>query len=144
MLDANLGTIGVWLAFVACLAGIVVSIVGLVAHFRLARDGTRSGAQPGALVPTGRTATDARLLAPVLLVGALLATGAMEHALVTHDFSLVFVAQNNSTVTPLLYSVTGMWSALAGSILLWGLVLAAVSCIFVWRYRTQADDAVIR
>ena len=59
----------------------------------------------------------------------------MEHALITHDFSLVFVAENNSTVTPLLYSVTGMWSALAGSILLWGLVLAVVSTLFVWRYR---------
>jgi cytochrome c-type biogenesis protein CcmF len=140
MLDANLGTIGVWLAFVACLAGIVVSIVGLVSHYRLARERGSSAT----LIPTERTATDARLLAPVLLVGALLATGAMEHALVTHDFTLVFVAQNNSTVTPLLYSITGMWSALAGSILLWGLVLAVVSGIFVWRYRTQADDAVIR
>ena len=36
MLDANLGTIGIWLAFLACLAGIVVSIVGLVSHRRLA------------------------------------------------------------------------------------------------------------
>ena len=79
-----------------------------------------------------------------MLVGALFATGAMEHALVTHDFTLVFVAQNNSTVTPLLYSITGMWSALAGSILLWGLILAVVSSIFVWRYRRQADDPVIR
>jgi cytochrome c-type biogenesis protein CcmF len=68
----------------------------------------------------------------------------MEHALVTHDFSLVFVAENNSTVTPLLYSITGMWSALAGSILLWGLILAVVSTIFVWRYRRLAADPVIR
>ena len=28
MLDANLGTIGVWLAFVASIAGIAVSVVG--------------------------------------------------------------------------------------------------------------------
>ena len=74
----------------------------------------------------------------------LFAAGAMEHALVTHDFTLVFVAQNNSTVTPLLYSITGMWSALAGSILLWGLILSVVSTIFVWRYRRQAHDSVIR
>ena len=79
-----------------------------------------------------------------MLVGALFAAGAMEHTLVTHDFTLVFVAQNNSTVTPLLYSITGMWSALAGSILLWGLILAVVSTIFVWRYRRQAGDPVIR
>ncbi len=140
MLDANLGTIGIWLAFLACLAGIVVSIVGLVTHRSLAG----AGGHGGELAAADRTATDGRLLAPVMLVGALLATGAMEHALVTHDFTLVFVAQNNSSVTPLLYSITGMWSALAGSILLWGLVLAAVSSIFVWRYRKVADDAVIR
>ena len=58
-----------------------------------------------------------------MLVGAVLAMVAMEHALVTHDFSIVFVAENNSKVTPLLYSITGLWSALAGSILLWGFVL---------------------
>ncbi len=79
-----------------------------------------------------------------MLAGALLAAGAMEHALVTHDFALVFVAQNNSTVTPLLYSITGMWSALAGSILLWGFILAIVSTVFVWRYRRQVADPVIR
>ena len=48
----------------------------------------------------------------------------MEHALITHDFSLAYVADNNARVTPLLYSITGMWAALQGSILLWALVLA--------------------
>ena len=134
MLDANLGTIGVSDAFLACLAGIAVSIVGLVARRRLVGETvTARAVQIGAPASGG---TDARLLAPVVLVGALLATGAMEHALVAHDFALVFVAQNNSTVTPLLYSITGMWSALAGSILLWGLILAVVSTVFVWRYRS--------
>ena len=88
--------------------------------------------------------SDGRLFAPVMLIGAVLATVAMEHALVTHDFSLVFVAENNSRVTPLLYSITGLWSALAGSILLWGLALAVFSTLFVWRYRRQAADPVIR
>jgi cytochrome c-type biogenesis protein CcmF len=79
-----------------------------------------------------------------MLVGAVLATLAMERALVTHDFSIVFVAENNSKVTPLLYSVTGLWSALAGSILLWGLVLTIFAAVFVWRYRRLAADPVIR
>ncbi len=79
-----------------------------------------------------------------MLAGALLAVIAMEHALVTHDFSVVFVAQNNSTVTPLLYSITGMWSALAGSILLWGFILSVFSTLVVLRYRRQAADPVIR
>ena len=136
MVDAHLGTIGVWLAFVASIVGVVVLAVGLATR----RPGRADGVEGSATSWAG----DGRLLAPVMLVGALLATGAMEHALVTHDFTLVFVAENNSTVTPLLYSVTGMWSALAGSILLWGLVLAVVSTVFVWRYRQQASDPVIR
>ncbi len=68
----------------------------------------------------------------------------MERALITHDFTLVFVADNNSRATPLLYSITGLWSALAGSILLWGLALAAVISVLVWRYRHQFDDEVIK
>jgi cytochrome c-type biogenesis protein CcmF len=124
MADAHLGVVGVWLAFAASLIGIVVMAIGLAGRRRRESDG--------------------RLFAPVMLVGALLAAGAMEHALLTHDFALVFVAENNSTVTPLLYSVTGLWSALAGSILLWGLVLSVVATIFVWRYRRQGADPVIR
>jgi len=138
MVDAHLGTIGVWLAFVASVVGAVVVAVGMVrrASSAAGTDGNRPG-------PGGGT-TDGRLLAPVMLAGGLLAVGAMEHALVTHDFALTFVAENNSTVTPLLYSITGMWSALAGSILLWGFVLAVVCTVFVWRYRAHAADTVIR
>jgi cytochrome c-type biogenesis protein CcmF len=139
MVDAHLGLVGVWLAFVACIAGIVTIAVGLVTGRRraVAAPSPRGG---GLAKFTG----DGRLLAPVMLVGALLAVGAMEHALVTHDFALSFVAENNSTVTPLLYSVTGMWSALAGSILLWGFVLSVVATVFVVRYRHQGSDPVIR
>lgn len=135
MIDAHIGTIGVWLAFLASIAGAVVIVTGLVRR-------NAGAASPAGTA--GRVAGDGRLLAPVMLVGTLLAAGAMEHALVTHDFTLVFVAENNSTVTPLLYSITGMWSALAGSILLWGLILAVVSTVFVWRYRRQVADPVIR
>ena len=108
----------------------------------------RAGADPEApeAAPPrwGAGAIDGRWFAMVMLAGALLAVIAMEHALLTHDFTVVFVAQNNSTVTPLLYSITGMWSALAGSILLWGFVLAVISTLFVLRYRRQAADPVIR
>ncbi len=91
----------------------------------------------------GRRA-DPRPYGPAILIGALVAVGAMEHALVTHDFTLVFVADNNSTATPLLYSLTGLWSALAGSILLWALALGAFATAMVWRYRRRFDDPVLR
>jgi cytochrome c-type biogenesis protein CcmF len=136
--NAALGTLGVWLAFAASIIGAVVIAVGLIRNRGALSDG------PELAVESASGLTDGRLFGPVLLLGAVMATVAMEHALVTHDFSLVFVAENNSKVTPLLYSITGMWSALAGSILLWGLVLAIFSTIFVWRYRRLATDPVIR
>jgi cytochrome c-type biogenesis protein CcmF len=138
VLNASLGTVGVWLALAASVTGAVVIVVGLVRQRATVAvpSGARTAALPGAL--------DGRLFAPVMLVGALLATVAMEHALVTHDFNIVFVAENNSKVTPLLYSLTGLWSALAGSILLWGLILTIVTAVFVWRYRRILADPVIR
>ena len=59
----------------------------------------------------------------------------MQRALITHDFSLTYVGENNSRSTPLMYSITGMWSALAGSILLWGIILGVYVTAMVWRFR---------
>ena len=149
MLDAHIGTVGVWLALVASITGAGLIVADLVARRHEvyvepdAAVAGGNGKRPVAAGPGSRFG-DGRWLAPVMLAGAVLASVAMEHALVTHDFALVFVAENNSTVTPLLYSITGLWSALAGSILLWGLVLSLFSTIFVLRYRRQAGDPVIR
>jgi cytochrome c-type biogenesis protein CcmF len=79
----------------------------------------------------------------VSLVGVVGAVGVMQYALVTHNFSLAYVAQNNATFTPLLYSITGMWSALEGSLLLWSLLLTALIVAVVRFYRAQRDDAVV-
>ena len=83
------------------------------------------------------------IYAGLVLVGAVVATVAMQRALLTHDFSIAFVAANNSRATPLLYTITGMWSALAGSILLWGLILAGYIVAMVWRFRRQASDPLV-
>ena len=81
---------------------------------------------------------DARALASAraVAIGAfalvLLADLSMVGALVTHDFSLVYVAENNARATPLFYSAISLWAALAGSILLWTLILAgAVAWVVV-------------
>jgi cytochrome c-type biogenesis protein CcmF len=144
MLPAVFGASGVWLAFVGALAGVAVSASGLLrGRFARAGVGRADPLAPGpAARPDGRL--DARMLAGVVLLGSVVAVGAMEFALVTHDFHLVYVADNNAKGTPLIYSVTGLWSALAGSILLWGFVLAVFSGLVVWRYRRQADDDVVR
>ncbi|MHB1847459.1 MAG: heme lyase CcmF/NrfE family subunit [Acidimicrobiales bacterium] len=152
MLPAVLGAAGIWLAFVGALAGVVVCAAGLV-RGRLAGavDGSvelvdaRLGAPGGAgRAPGGAGRVDARLLAAVVLLGAAVSVGAMELALVTHDFHLVYVADTNAKSTPLIYSITGLWSALAGSLLLWGFVLAVFTALVVWRYRRRADDDVVR
>jgi cytochrome c-type biogenesis protein CcmF len=77
------------------------------------------------------------------LAGIAGAVGAMEYALITHNFSLAYVAQNNATFTPLLYSITGMWSALEGSLLLWSLLLSAITLGVIYYYRRESDDAVV-
>ena len=58
---------------------------------------------------------------------------AMVGALVTHDFSVVYVAENNARATPLFYSAISLWAALAGSILLWTLILAGAVVYVAWR-----------
>jgi cytochrome c-type biogenesis protein CcmF len=81
----------------------------------------------------GRALASARwssLLALVLIAVAVLA---MEGALVTHDFSVQYVAQNNARETPLFFTVISLWAALEGSILLWALVLAGATAYVAWR-----------
>ncbi len=48
-----------------------------------------------------------------------IATVAMVVALVTHDFSVSYVAAVGSRATPLLFTIISLWGALEGSILFW-------------------------
>lgn len=75
--------------------------------------------------------------------GAVLATVAMQRALITHDFTLAYVDSNDSTFTPLIYRVTAMWSDLAGSILLWALVLSGYLAAMWIRFRHRADEPAV-
>src|SRR6059058_1131844 len=84
-----------------------------------------------------------RSYAWLLLAAALLAAAAMEHALLTNDFSLQYVADHHSRSTPLLFTIASMWSALEGSILLWGLVLAGYIAVMVRHFRQRATDPLV-
>lgn len=116
-----LGRSGILLAFLAAVVGAGTLAVGLARR------------RPSLLLA-------GRMYAWLVLGGAVVATAAIEHALITHDFQILYVAQNNSRQTPLLYDVTGMWSALQGSLLLWGLVLAGYGAAMVTRFRRRAAD----
>ena len=80
----------------------------------------------------------------VALAGIFVAVAVMEFALVTHDFSLAYVAENNATFTPLLYSVTGLWSALEGSLMLWVLLQCAITVGVLYFYRRERDSDVVK
>ncbi len=123
-MNAILGSAGVMLGLVSCAAGVVTIAVGI-------------GRGRPALVRTGRT------YAFMALAGALLATFAMERALITRDFSVQFVADNGSSRTPALFNVATMWSALEGSILLWGLILAGYTALIAQKFRDRLDDALV-
>ena len=79
----------------------------------------------------------------LVVAGAVLATVAMQRALITHDFTLVYVDNNDSTFTPLLYRITAMWSDLAGSILLWALVLSGYLAAMWLRFRQRRDEPFV-
>ena len=79
----------------------------------------------------------------VVLAGAVLAAGAMEWALLTHDFSIRYVAENNARSTPVLFTITGLWAALEGSILLWVLILAGYLTFMAVRFRKRMDDPMV-
>ncbi|HTZ71360.1 MAG TPA: cytochrome c biogenesis protein CcsA, partial [Acetobacteraceae bacterium] len=77
----------------------------------------------------GAARRDARMMAatPGLAIGQFLAlaaaAGALVWAAVHDDFTVANIAENSSTLKPLLYKITGTWGNHEGSILLWGLIL---------------------
>ena len=66
--------------------------------------------------------------APAFAFGQLIAVGASFLCLlwsaVSDDFSVLNIAENSSTLKPLLYKITGIWGDHEGSILLWCLILS--------------------
>ncbi|NIY13288.1 MAG: heme lyase CcmF/NrfE family subunit, partial [Gemmatimonadetes bacterium] len=64
----------------------------------------------------------------------------MEYALLTHDFSIHYVAQVGSRSTPLLVTIISLWSALEGSILFWMWLLALFTALVAWLYRDRWAD----
>jgi cytochrome c-type biogenesis protein CcmF len=67
---------------------------------------------------------------------------AMVYALVTHDFSVSYVAQVGSRETPLLFTVISLWGALEGSILFWAWVLSMYAAAVVWTNSRRPGNLV--
>jgi cytochrome c-type biogenesis protein CcmF len=121
---AALGFAGIALGFSAAVIGVAVLGTGLRRHDQ-------------------RLLESGRRFALLVLAGAVVAAGAMEWALLTHDFSIRYVAENHSRSTPLLYTVASLWGALEGSILLWALVLSGYLTVVTRRFRSRAADPLV-
>ena len=105
-MNSLLGSLAVAVGFAAAVTGAI--LCGFAAHRHDAR-----------LMRLGRR------FVWVVLASSVAAVAAMERALLTHDFSLQYVArQRLARATPLFFTIPSLWGALEGSILLWALILA--------------------
>lgn len=92
----------------------------------------RKGATDGRLPRLARAATFLTLLA------AAAACWVLVTALVQHDFSVRYVADNGGRAVPLYYTVISLWAALEGSLLLWLLILTALTVVAATRVHPRA------
>jgi cytochrome c-type biogenesis protein CcmF len=66
----------------------------------------------------------------------------MEVALLTHDFSVSYVARVGSRETPTYYTAISLWSSLEGSILFWGWILSAYGALVAFVNR-RSDSRLV-
>ncbi len=75
------------------------------------------------------------------VIGSFAAAGigcvAMVTSLLAHDFSVLYVAENNATTTPPFISAISLWAALEGSILFWTLLATGWASLVLWRHRDR-------
>jgi cytochrome c-type biogenesis protein CcmF len=110
---------------------ILLSLLAAVAGAFLGFASGRSRSLPGL-----QWARRMSYLYAALIAGAALL---MEYALLTHDFSVGYVAQVGSRTVPTWVTIVSLWSSLEGSILFWGLVLGAYVAGATYLSRAYAE-----
>jgi len=71
-----------------------------------------------------------------------ISTLALVWGLVSHDFSISYVAQVGSRATPTFYTIISLWGALEGSIVFWAWVLGMYAAAVVWFNRKREGNLV--
>ncbi|NDI19053.1 MAG: heme lyase CcmF/NrfE family subunit, partial [Actinobacteria bacterium] len=112
------------------LVGVVAALFGALASITAARTGDKNVSK---LIPR---------FAVLLVVAAAGAFAAMEHAMITRDFSLAYVQKVGSWSTPSLYNFAAVWSALEGSILMWVVILAGYTGAVAFWVRKHREDTL--
>jgi cytochrome c-type biogenesis protein CcmF len=110
---------------VAVLVGLAASAYAAVAFLLAARSGDDR------LVASGRRAVTGSFAA------AAIGCAAMMVSLVSNDFSVLYVVENNATTTPPFISAISLWAALEGSILFWALLATGWASLVLWRHRDR-------
>lgn len=123
-MNLALGRAGITLGFAAAILGAVTVGYGLIRH------------RP-------ELVRLSRWYAGLVFLGGLLAAIAMERALITRDFTVLYVADNGSTKTPALYNFATLWGALEGSIILWALILGGYLMAVVVKFRKRLADPLV-
>ena len=110
---------------VAVLVGLALSAYAIVVFVLAGRSGDPR------LTMSGRRA----------VIGSFVVAGigcvAMIISLLTHDFSVLYVAENNATTTPPFISAISLWAALEGSILFWAFLATGWAALVLWRHRDR-------
>jgi len=109
----------------AVLVGLGLTAYAIVAFVLAARDGDP------------RLAVSARGAVIGSFVAALVGCAAMMISLLSHDFSVLYVAENNATSTPPFISAISLWAALEGSILFWTLLATGWASLVLIRHRDR-------
>ncbi|MFY9488454.1 MAG: heme lyase CcmF/NrfE family subunit [Solirubrobacterales bacterium] len=110
---------------ICIIAAFVVAIYAVFAGLYAARTGRRD------------FAVSSRRAIYALAGFAIAAFVTLELAYLRSDFSFALVTQNSSTITPLFYKITAIWSSQAGSLLLWVLVLGIFSSAVLFATRNS-------
>ncbi len=107
---ADIGTLAIALALLFAVFAVAASAYGgLGRHGMWVRSGEHAAYVVFALVAT--------------------AVGILLHALLTHDFSIEYVASYSSSTLPVRYTVAALWGGQKGSLLWWVFILSVFSTI---------------
>ncbi len=120
----SLSSVGLVLVLMALMTAAIGAPVGFVAGATRSSEGLRW----------------ARRLAYLFAIFMLLANLTMEIALLTHDFSVSYVASVGSLATPVHITIVSLWSSLEGSILFWGLILGGFAAAVAYLQRQGHED----
>src|SRR6185369_1233070 len=116
----ELGRLAVCLALLCALFSIGASITGALRRRRdVARSGTHAAYATFGLV--------------------VVAAGILLQALLTHDFSLEYVAAYSSSTLPTNYTVAALWGGQQGSLLFWTLILTSMSSLVLLQNRDRNE-----